>query len=79
MDFSKYHGLINNTKWEEIRLEMDNYPLTIQWRTKDIENSYISDWHAEWFYHFKLDRYDTIEWLEIKTENEKIKNDIINI
>jgi hypothetical protein len=79
MKFNEYQKLMNNTKWEEIRLAMHNYPLPIEWRTKDIENSYICDWDSDWFYHFKLDGYKTIEWLEIKVVNDDIKNDIVTL
>ncbi|WP_349679164.1 DUF6678 family protein [Clostridium sp. UBA4548] len=79
MPFNEYQSLMNNTKWEEIRLAMYDYPLTIQWRVKNIDNGYISNWDAEWFYHFRLGGYDTIEWLEMKVHNVEMKNDIINI
>ncbi|KIV73480.1 hypothetical protein SZ39_2005 [Bacillus mycoides] len=79
MCLKENQGLMNNTKWNEIRLAMYNYPLPIQWRTKDIKNSYICDWDSEWYYHFSIDNYKTIEWLEIKTENEEIKKDIIDL
>ncbi|MHC1681586.1 MAG: DUF6678 family protein [Clostridiaceae bacterium] len=78
MNLEGYQELMNNTKWEEIRLAMCNYPNEIQWRTKDIENGYISNWDSEWFYHFKAGGYKTIEWLEIRVNNI-IKNDIVNI
>ena len=31
------------------------------------------------FFHFKLGGYTTIEWLEIKVDNDEIKNDLVNI
>lgn len=79
MSYKGYNSLMNNTKWEEIRGAMCEYPLTIFWRVRNIDNGYLSNWDAEWFYHFRLGGYDTIEWLEIKVENEEIKNEIINI
>ena len=79
MSFNEYHSLMNNTKWEEIRLAMYEYPISVQWRVKNIDNGYISNWDGDWFYHFRLDGYDTIEWLEIKVNNDEIKNDIVRI
>jgi hypothetical protein len=60
---------MNNTKWEEIRLAM--YALGAvapHWRTRDIENQFVSLWDGEWFYHFSADGYETIEWLELKID-----------
>lgn len=79
MMFEKYNRLMNNTKWEEIRLAMYNYPRTAKWRVKSIDSTYISNWDGDWFYHFKLGGYESIEWLEIESNNDELKNDIINI
>ena len=72
-------GIMNNTKWEEIRLAMYNYPSPIKWRTKSSVSGYISNWDCEWYYHFRLGGYETIEWLEINADNDRIKDDIVNI
>ena len=62
---STYTPLMNNTKWEELRLGMHNLTPPPKWRTKDLMNGYISNWDGEWFYHFKVGGYETIEWVEI--------------
>jgi hypothetical protein len=36
------------------------------WRTKDL-SGYLSPWDGEWFYHFRDDDYESIEWVEIRT------------
>lgn len=79
MTFKEYNSLMNNTKWEEIRVAMHDYPLATLWRVKNIDNGYLSNWDADWFYHFRLDEYDTIEWLEIKIDNSEMKNEVVNI
>jgi hypothetical protein len=79
MKFNQYQQVMNDTKWEEIRLAMSNYPINRQWRTKDIETGYICPWDGEWYYHFKLGGYKTIEWLEIKAETDEIRNDLLKI
>lgn len=79
MRLNEYQNLMNNTKWEEIRTAMVNYHTPVQWRVKSIDNGYVSDWDKEWFYHFKLGGYETIEWLEIKTGCKEVKNDIVDI
>jgi hypothetical protein len=70
---------MNNTKWEEIRLAMCEYPKTVMWRIKNINNAFISAWDGEWYYHFQEGGYDTIEWLEVKFDNELMKKDIVSI
>jgi len=65
-----YAPVMNGTKWNELRLAM--YELGSQspkWRTKDLENSYVSDWDGDWFYHLSIGGYETIEWLDIRVEN----------
>jgi Family of unknown function (DUF6678) len=79
MDYSQYQQVMNDTKWEEIRLLMYDYPNNNQWRTKDIETGFICNWDGEWFYHFMIDGYKHIEWLEIKVKTEEIRKDILDI
>ncbi|MBP2644397.1 MAG: hypothetical protein H6Q67_2284 [Firmicutes bacterium] len=70
---------MNTKKWGEIRLAMYQYPLPIMWRTKDLLSGHVSDWDAEWYYHFKCGGYESIEWLEIDASNKEIKNAVIKI
>lgn len=79
MSYNHLHQVMNNTKWEEIREAMSDYPGNCQWRTKDIENDYISPWDGEWYYHFQNGDYKFIEWLEIKAETEELQKDLIAI
>jgi hypothetical protein len=71
--------LMNNTKWEEIRIAIYSCPYNVQWRTKDLESRYISPWDGEWYYHFNDGGYKTIEWLEIKVKTEEIRDEVIII
>lgn len=62
--------LMNDTKWDEIRLGMCELgELSPKWRTKDAENGYICPWDREWFYHFRNGCYQSIEWLEISCDS----------
>lgn len=62
---------MNNTKWDELRLGMyDLGEFTPMWRTCDTETGYICEWDKEWFYHFNVGGYETIEWVELKIESE---------
>ncbi|WP_234836389.1 DUF6678 family protein, partial [Sinorhizobium meliloti] len=50
------HSVMNNTKWDELRLAMhalDRRPL---WRCKDV-NGHYSGGDQEWFYHSQTGRY----------------------
>ena len=58
--------VMNDTKWEELRLAMYNLgTLHPRWRTKDL-SGYLSPWDGEWFYHFRNGGYDSVEWVEIQ-------------
>ncbi len=67
---------MNDTKWNEIfHTFYDNecspeHPL-ISWRTKDIENGYISNWDGTWT-HFGCEprEWDKIEYLQIRLTEE---------
>ena len=53
--------LMNNTKWDQLRLAMyDLDDFSPRWRTKDL-SGYLSDWDGEWFHHFRTSGYETIE------------------
>ena len=60
------YPVMNNTKWDELRLAMyglcDPPP---EWRAKDV-SGFVSPWDGEWFYHFREGGYDSIEWVEIR-------------
>jgi Family of unknown function (DUF6678) len=61
--------VMNDTKWEELRLAMYNLgALSPRWRTKDL-SGHISQWDAEWFYHFRNGGYVSIEWVEIQVSS----------
>lgn len=71
-DIVSFTRLMNNTKWDEIRLGMSALgDLSPKWRTKDVENHHICEWDSEWFYHFRIGGYECIEWLEIATSSSE--------
>lgn len=64
------HPILNNTKWEELRVAMYNLgAIHPKWRTKDVKSGYICPWDGEWFYHFRAGGYDSIEWVEIRVDS----------
>lgn len=75
----KYQEVMNDTKWDEIRLAMFEFPNNRQWRTKDIETDYLCPWDGEWFYNFRSGGYKCIEWLEIKAETVEIRHEVLKI
>ena len=79
MSFREYNSLMNNTKWKEIRMAMCNYPGTVLWRVRNIDNGLLSNWDSEWFNHFQLREYSKIDWLAIKVNSEEMKNNISHI
>jgi hypothetical protein len=64
---SELRPLMNNTKWDELRLAMYSLDrLSPRWRTKDVESGYVCSWDGEWFYHFRDGGYESIEWVELE-------------
>ena len=43
--------VINNTKWNELRLTMYDFKPKLAWRTKCLVNGIISHWGREWYYN----------------------------
>ena len=73
----KLQGHMNNTKWDELRMAMYNLgELHPKWRTKDVEKDYLSEWDGEWFYHFRLGGYKTIEYVEIKVSCKEMRDQV---
>jgi hypothetical protein len=69
---------MNDTKWDEVRTAMCGLgDLSPRWRTRDKESGYVSPWDGEWFYHFRLGGYGTIEWLEIATVDENQRSAVV--
>lgn len=62
--------VMNDTKWRELQMAMyEIKDFCPRWRSRCLENGYVSDWDGEWFYHFSEGGYADIEWVEIKAEN----------
>ena len=66
-------GLLNNTKWDEIRLAMHEFEFPPRWRTRDVETGFVSEWDREWFHHF-YGEYSSIEYLEIACDDANMFN-----
>ena len=65
------HPVMNDTKWEAIRLAMCELgELSPMWRTLDLNNGHLSAWDAEWFYHFSVGGYRTVQWMEVKVATD---------
>jgi hypothetical protein len=57
-------SLMNDTKWKELCFAFAAFEIKPAWRTRDLLNSYVSEWDSEWFHHVGPG-YCSIEWLEI--------------
>jgi hypothetical protein len=69
--------VMNNTKWDELRLAMYDIQPAPSWRTKCWENGFISHWDGEWYYHFRDGGYETVEWVEIRVESKDHKDTVL--
>lgn len=57
-------GVMNDTKWREIRTAMLQLETPPRWRTLAL-NGYLSKPDREWFYHFAEGGYTDIRHLDI--------------
>jgi hypothetical protein len=63
-------GVMNNTKWDELRLAMyelgGNRP-QFQIKCRDIPTP--AAWDGEWYYHFRGTGYEDIEWVDLRVDS----------
>ncbi|WP_112664075.1 DUF6678 family protein [Microvirga flavescens] len=68
---------MNNTKWDELRLEMYRITPTPAWSTLSVEG-YQSPPDREWYYHFRHGGYASILHVDILVEDaiqrEKVRS-----
>jgi len=70
MDARGLFPVMNNTKWDELRLAMHSLgDLRPRWRTKDLETGFIPEWDGDWFHHFRNGGYESIEWVDIRVKS----------
>ncbi len=74
-----YVGVMNNTKWDELRLAFYAMRPPPRWRTRDVETGHISDWDREWYYHFRNEGYESIHWLEVAADTPEARDAIADI
>jgi hypothetical protein len=63
------HPVLNNTKWEELRLAMYAIEPPPRWRCMTI-TGYYSEADAGWFYHFRSGGYEDIQYVDIFTDSQ---------
>ena len=57
--------VMNNTKWEELRLGMIGLGTqSPRFRVRNLHSGYVSAWDGEWFHHF-YGHHEEDEWVEI--------------
>ncbi len=65
-------GLMNDTKWEELRVAMyelgRQHPL-FQMKVLNRDEPYF--WDGDWFYHFRLLDYKEIEWVDLRVKSNE--------
>ena len=60
----EYFSVMNNTKWNELRLAMCGLDPSPSFRCKST-NGHYSAADSEWYYHFKSEGYGDIEYVDI--------------
>jgi hypothetical protein len=63
-------SVMNNTKWQELRLGMLQSKSSVYFRGKDLETGSIGSWDCEWYHHFNLGGHDSTEWIELRPDTD---------
>jgi hypothetical protein len=64
-------SVMNDTKWQELRLGILRSNERVYFRGKNLGSDSIGQWDSEWYYHFNLDGHDETEWYELKADTEE--------
>ena len=71
--------IMNNTKWEELRLGMYGLgTLSPRFRVRNMHSGDVSAWDEEWFYHF-YGRHEEDEWVEISVTSEAQREAVLRV
>ena len=68
--------LMNNTKWDEVRLAMYDMPSSPSFIVHDVDGKSWPD--SEWFYHFRVASYDTILATDILFSDEEQRKEVLS-
>jgi hypothetical protein len=66
---AEIHPVMNNTKWEELRLAMYAIAAATRYRCMTTTGHY-SNADSEWFYHFRSGGYEDIRYVDIFADNQ---------
>ena len=69
------HGVMNNTKWEELRLAMHAIVPAPRYRCMTITGHYSHE-DVDWFYHFRADGYEDIQYVDIFADSQAHREQI---
>jgi hypothetical protein len=74
-EMTDIHGVMNNTKWDELRLAMYATKPAPTYRCMMISGHY-SRADSEWFYHFREGGYEDIQYVDIFAESQPHREQI---
>ncbi len=63
------YPVMNNTKWDELRLAMHTLEPAPSFRLMTTEDFYSGHPEAEWFHHFRGNGYEDIRYVDIFADN----------
>ena len=72
------HGVMNNTKWEELRLAMYGIEPAPTYRCM-MTTGHYSDADTEWFYHFRAGEYHDIRYVDIFVKSQAHREQIRSV
>jgi hypothetical protein len=75
------HPVCNNTKWNELRHAMLHMPegKTPRWKSKDLNGHVTAYFDGEWYYHFSLGGYKTIEYVDIQSQDIETDESVLMV
>jgi Family of unknown function (DUF6678) len=69
-------SVMNNTKWQELRLGILQSNTRIWFRGKNLDSEAIGQWDCEWYHHFDLGGHEATEWYELRADTDEGKRAI---
>lgn len=69
--------VMNDTKWDEVRAAMLSIDPRPMWRSRDRDKGFVSEWDGGWYYHFRIGGYETLEWVEIRPNDDGHASQIV--
>lgn len=72
-------SVMNDTKWQELRLGILQSRTRVHFRGKDLETESVGQWDCEWYHHFNLGGHDSTEWIELRADTDEARRAVEDV